>query len=86
MILNNKYHGEDIKKINVSLGNLIDDTFVASSLFDNLEEIVKEKSVNSTIDNINEKYNKGTIYKARNKLDNSTYLNRRKLIGGHNAE
>lgn len=86
IILKNKYHGENIKRINISLGNLRDDYFLETSLFDNLEDIYKEKQLNLTIDKINEKYSKGTIYKTRNKLENSTYLNRSKLIGGHNAE
>ena len=86
MIVNEKYRGEDIKKINVSLGNLIEDCYIETSIFDNLENIEKNKKINESLDEINEKYNKGTIYKARNKLENSTYINRRKLIGGHNAE
>ena len=85
-IVKEKYRGEDIRKINVSLGNLINDEYLETSLFDNLDEKYKIKMLNNVLDEINEKYNKGTIYKARNILENSTYLNRRKLIGGHNAE
>jgi len=85
-IIFSKYNGEEIKKINVSLGNLISDEFIETSIFDDLEHIYKNKKLNNILDEINEKYDKGTIYRARNILENSTYLNRRKLIGGHNAK
>lgn len=85
-IIYKKYNGEEIKKINVSLGNLINDNYLETTIFDDLEDIYKTRKINKILDQINDKYDKGTIYKARNILKNSTYLNRRKLIGGHNAE
>ena len=85
-IIKKQYNNEKIRKINVSLGNLIDDNFLETSLFDNLGNIYKNKLLNITIDEINNKYNNLTIFKARNSLNNSTYKNRQKLIGGHNAK
>ena len=55
------------------------------NLFEKIEDKIKTKNINDTIDNINEKYGSNSLLKATSLLDNSTIRDRNNKIGGHNA-
>lgn len=74
-----------IRRINIGLGNLKDESFVSFTLFDNEEENEKEKNLQKTLLNIKARYGKNSILKAMNLDSKATTIKRNKLIGGHNS-
>lgn len=74
-----------IRRINIGLGNVKEETYKTLSLFDNEEDDKKEKSIQKTILKIKEKYGKNSILKGMNLEEKATTINRNKLIGGHNS-
>lgn len=82
-----KYYEENtpIRKVSISLSKLDNDDAMQLNLFEKIEDKIKTKNINYTIDNINEKYGSNSLLKATSLLDNSTIRDRNNKIGGHNA-
>ncbi len=82
-----KYYEENtpIRKVSISLSKLDNDDAMQLNLFEKIEDKIKTKNINDTIDNINEKYGSNSLLKATSLLDNSTIRDRNNKIGGHNA-
>ena len=82
-----KYYEENtpIRKVSISLSKLDNDDAMQLNLFEKMEDKIKTKNINATIDNINEKYGSNSLLKATSLLDNSTIRDRNNKIGGHNA-
>jgi len=78
--------GKLIRRINISLNNVIDEIYQTYSLFDDEIQAMKEKKLQETILSIKKKYGKSSIIKGMNLEDKATTLSRNKLIGGHNEE
>ena len=74
-----------IRKVGISLGNLQTNDYIQLNIFENLKDIEKNNSINSTIDEINEKFGNNSILKATSLLEHSTIKERNNKIGGHNA-
>ena len=58
---------------------------VQLNLFENINDLNKKDSINSSIDSIKSKFGKNSLVKATALLEDSTALERNKKIGGHNA-
>lgn len=82
-----KYYEENtpIRKVSISLSKLDNNDAMQLNLFEKIEDKIKTKNINDTIDNINEKYGSNSLLKATSLLDNSTIRDRNNKIGGHNA-
>lgn len=82
-----KYYEENtpIRKVSISLSKLDNDDAMQLNLFEKIEDKIKTKNINDTIDNINEKYGSNSLLKATSLLDNSTIRDRNNKVGGHNA-
>lgn len=82
-----KYYEENtpIRKVSISLSKLDNDDAMQLNLFEKIEDKIKTKNINDTIDNINERYGSNSLLKATSLLDNSTIRDRNNKIGGHNA-
>lgn len=82
-----KYYEENtpIRKVSISLSKLDNDDAMQLNLFEKMEDKIKTKNINDTIDNINEKYGSNSLLKATSLLDNSIIRDRNNKIGGHNA-
>lgn len=82
-----KYYEENtpIRKVSISLSKLDNDDAMQLNLFEKIEDKIKTKNINDTIDNINEKYGSNSLLKATSLLDNSIIRDRNNKIGGHNA-
>ena len=74
-----------IRKINISFGNVVDETYEQLDLFSDEEAIKKEKEIEKTMNAIKRKYGKNSILRGMNLLDGATARKRNKLIGGHNS-
>ena len=75
-----------IRRIGVSLGNVIEDNNEQLSLFSNQEKLDKEKELELTINNLKDTMGKNIILRGTNFLEGATARERNKMIGGHNGE
>ena len=73
-----------IRKINITMGNLISFEMEQLNLF-KPSMTAEEKNLNDTILNLKNKYGKSSILKGINLKEEATTKDRNKLIGGHNA-
>ena len=86
-----------IRRINIAFINLITEeennnriNYTQLDLFsnnniDNKEEEKEDKKIQETILSIKSKYGKNSILKGSNLLEDSTAIERNKMIGGHNG-
>lgn len=74
-----------IRKVSISLGKLENNDHIQLNLFENINDIEKNNSINQTIDKINEKFGNNSVLKATSLLEHSTIKERNNKIGGHNA-
>jgi DNA polymerase V len=75
-----------IRRLNIGLNNLMDDSLETVSLFDDVVEDAKEKKLQETVISIKNRYGKNAILKGTSFTEKSTVRKRNKLIGGHNGE
>jgi DNA polymerase V len=75
-----------IRRLNIGLNNLMDDSMETVSLFDDAVEDAKEKKLQETVISIKNRYGKNAILKGTSYTEKSTVRKRNKLIGGHNSE
>ena len=75
-----------IRRLGVSLGNVIDGNNEQLSLFSNQEKKDKEKELELTINNLKDTMGKNIILRGTNFLEEATARERNKMIGGHNGE
>lgn len=75
-----------IRRLGVSLGNVIDGDNQQLSLFSNQEKLDKEKELELTINNLKDTMGKNIILRGTNFLEEATARERNKMIGGHNGE
>lgn len=80
------HKNNNIRRLNISFGNLQDESHETYSLFEDIERLEKEKSILKTVNAIKDKYGKSAVMRLMNLEDSATTLKRNKLIGGHNAE
>ena len=75
-----------IRRINISLNNVVDEIYQSHTLFEDPLQQQKEKKLQEAILSIKKKYGKSSIIKGMNLEEKATTLSRNKLIGGHNEE
>jgi DNA polymerase V len=87
LIFNKKIVDKPIRRVGISLYNIIDDeSFRSFSLFDDESRLKKEELVSKSLDEIVKMYGNNSINRASSYLKSSTVRERNKLIGGHNAD
>ena len=74
-----------IRRITISMNNVVDEAYATFDFFSNIDELKKEKQVVKTVSEINKKYGKNSILKAMDLDPKATTKLRNKLIGGHNS-
>ena len=85
-IFNNNYEEDiPIRKIGIALSRLEKNDSIQLNLFNPIENIEKDNSINKTIDEITEKFGNNSLLKATSLLEQSTIKSRNTKIGGHNA-
>ena len=83
LIFDRYYDNLPIRKVNISCGGLTKKQSKQLNLFETLEEVNNEAKVNTTIDEIKNKFGKNSIVKASSLLPDSTAIRRNEKIGGH---
>lgn len=82
-IFDQYYDQLPIRKVSITLGNLVNDDYLQLNLFESLEEINNYNQIFATIDLIKTKYGKNSVIKASSLLKDSTAIMRNQKIGGH---
>lgn len=78
-----KYEGGSVRNIGVSYGKLVEDNFITYTLFDDIEKLQKQDSLDKTIDEIRDKFGYTSILSGTSLIGGSRVIERSKLIGGH---
>lgn len=84
-LFNEYYEREPIRRVHVSVTNLVDQQEIQVNLFEDVNRVVKEAEVFSTIDEIKFKFGKNAVNRASSELKSSTVKARNDMIGGHHA-
>ena len=75
-----------IRRIGISMNNVIDEIYEQYDLFTDYEKIKEERSLQKALINIKSKYGKNAVLKGMNLQEKATSRKRNTLVGGHNAE
>ena len=84
-LFNEFYEREPIRRVHVSVTNLVDQSEIQVSLFEDINRVVKEAEVFSALDEIKFKFGKNAVNRASSELKASTVKSRNDMIGGHHA-
>ena len=79
------YDNSPIRVVRVAVTNFVDKKGYQVSLFEDVNQVIKENAVFSAMDEIKEKFGKNSINRASSELKHSTIKARNDMIGGHNA-
>ncbi|XFA98381.1 damage repair protein [Candidatus Izemoplasma sp. B36] len=84
-LMNKFYDNSPIRVVRIAVTNFVDKKGYQVSLFEDINQVVKENAVFSAIDEIKEKFGKNSVNRASSELKHSTIKARNDMIGGHNA-
>lgn len=79
------YEDEPIRRVHVSVGNLMDQHTYQFSLFEDAERLIKEHKLHQAMDDLKFKFGKNSVNRASSELESSTIKARNTMIGGHHA-
>lgn len=79
------YENYPIRKVGISLSNLVEGNIYQYSLFEDEKYLEKEHKLNMSIDKIKNKYGKNAVTRAVSEEEHATAKTRNKLIGGHHV-
>jgi len=79
------YNNSPIRKVTIRVTNLVEEYYVQLNLFKDMNKMIKDHKLHSSLDNINFKYGKNTTLRASSLLKDSTIIARNKMVGGHNG-
>ncbi|QMS85874.1 DNA polymerase thumb domain-containing protein [Candidatus Xianfuyuplasma coldseepsis] len=86
MLFDEFYDGvSPIRKVTVRLSNLVEEYYIQLNLFKDMNQVIKDHKLHSSLDNIQFRYGKSAVLRASSLTENSTVKERTKMVGGHNA-
>lgn len=74
-----------VRRIGITLSNLVSADYASIDLFSDLESEEKEKNLQEAIIAIRNRFGKNSLLKGMNLEQKATTIKRNRLIGGHNA-
>lgn len=84
-IFRNYYEDEPIRRIHISVGNLVKQEIHQFSMFDDAIDFEREFQLHHAMDDIKSKFGKNSVNRASSELESSTIKARNAMIGGHHA-
>ena len=78
-----KYEGGAVRRLGVTFGELVDTNHTTFSLFDNVEEEIRQEKIDQVMDEIRAEFGFLSIQRASSLLEGSRVRERSALIGGH---
>ncbi|MBA1392648.1 Y-family DNA polymerase [Lactobacillus sp. XV13L] len=78
-----KWKGESVRNLAVSYSQLVPDSQIQLDLFDTNQKLLKQYTIDHTVDQIRQKYGFKSIVKLSSLVPGATAINRDGLVGGH---
>jgi DNA polymerase V len=85
MLFDKYYENLPIRKVSIACAGLVDKEGYQLNLFEEAKNITKKEKINTTVDEIKERFGKNSLVKASALYEDSTAIERNKKIGGHHA-
>lgn len=86
MLFDEFYDGHSpIRKVTIRLANLVEEFYVQLNLFRDMNQVIKDHKLHSSLDNIQFRYGKNAVLRASSLTEASTIRARNTMVGGHNA-
>lgn len=79
------YDGESlIRKVTIRATKLVEEYYIQLNLFKDMNKVIKDHKLHSSLDNIKYKYGKGSVFRGSSLYEHATAIARTAMIGGHN--
>lgn len=85
ILMDKFYDNSPIRVVRITVTNLVDKKGYQISLFEDVNEVMRERAVFYAVDEIKERFGKNSVNRASSELKSSTIKARNDMIGGHNA-
>ena len=85
MLFDEFYDDSPIRKVTIRVTNLVEEYYIQLNLFRDMNKVIKDHKLHSSVDNIKFRYGKSSVVRASSLKADSTVLARNSMIGGHNA-
>lgn len=85
MLFEEYYDGSPIRKVTIRATNLVEEYYVQLNLFKDMNKVLVDHKLHSSLDNIKFRYGKNAIYRGSSLTKKSTTIARNSMIGGHNG-
>lgn len=79
------YDDSPIRRVSIRTTNLVEEYYVQLNLFKDMNKVITEHKLRSSLDSIKFRYGKNTVLRASSLLSSSTIIARNTMVGGHNA-
>jgi len=79
------YDGSPIRKVTIRATNLVKEYYVQLNLFRDMNKVVKDHKLHSSLDNIKFRYGKNAVLRGSSLVESSTTKARNTMVGGHNG-
>ncbi len=79
------YDGSPIRKVTIRVTNLVKEFHVQLNLFKDMNKVIKDHKLHSSIDNIKFVHGKKSVFRASSLTESGTAIQRASMVGGHNA-
>ncbi len=74
-----------IRKVSIRASNVVEEYYVQLNLFKDMNKVVKDHKLHTSLDNIKFKHGKNAVLRASSLTDSSTIRARNTMVGGHNG-
>ena len=85
MLFEEYYDGSPIRKVTIRATSLVKEYYVQLNLFKDMNKVVKDHKLHSSLDNIKFRYGKNSVLRGSSLTDKSTTIARNTMVGGHNG-
>ena len=85
MLFDEFYDDSPIRKVTIRVTNLVEEFYVQLNLFKDMNKVMKDHKLHSSLDNIKHNHGKNAVLRASSLKETSTIKARNTMVGGHNA-
>ena len=85
MLFDEFYNESPIRKVTIRVTNLVEEFYIQLNLFRDMNKVITDHKLHTSLDNIKHRYGKNAILRASSLDDDSTVIARNQMVGGHNA-
>lgn len=85
MLFDEYYDGSPIRKVTIRATNLVEEYYVQLNLFKDMNKVLTDHKLHTSLDNIKFRYGKNAISRGSSLTKKSTTIARNSMIGGHNG-